>query len=400
MRLAIVTESFLPRTDGIVRTILELLRYMRAHDHEALVFAAGPGPDAYLDYPVIRVGGPRFPLYPSLTVAPFCPTMRRKLRAWNADVVHLAGPFVLGAQVRRVGQSLGIPLAAHYQTNIERYARHFHLSPLAGLARARLIGLHNRCQVNYAPTSSEAETLRAQGMRRVRVSGRGVDAALFHPGRRSDQVRRALLGPGERTILLYVGRLSAEKNIEHLAPTLAEIPGARLVLVGDGPRRPALEERFRGLPATFLGERHGEELATLYASADIFTFPSQSETFGQVVQEAMASGLAILAFGAGGVADLLRHEEEGLLCSPTYPDQWPVFAQALAGSPALRARLGERARCAVQDRTWDAVFDTLFADYAALHLGRQADTPSRSARISVLGLQSKEGMHSARERIA
>jgi glycosyltransferase involved in cell wall biosynthesis len=314
--------------------------------------------------------------------------------------MHLAGPFVLGAQGSRVGRSLDIPLAAHYQTNIERYARHFHLSPLAGVARTRLIRLHNRCQVNYAPTAGEARALTAQGMRRVRVSGRGVDSLLFHPRRRSDQVRCSLLEPGEGTILLYVGRLSAEKNIEHLAPTLAEIPGARLVLVGDGPRRAALEQQFRGLPATFLGERHGEELATLYASADIFTFPSRSETFGQVVQEAMASGLAVLAYEAGGVADLLRHGEEGLLCSPSRPEEWHSFAHALAGNPPLRARLGELARSAVQDRTWESIFDKLFAHYAALCLGRQADISSRYARNNVPGLQSKEGMHSAKERIA
>jgi glycosyltransferase involved in cell wall biosynthesis len=326
--------------------------------------------------------------------------MRRTLRAWNADVMHLAGPFVLGAQGCRVGQSLGIPLAAHYQTNIERYARHFHLSFLAGVAQARLLHLHNRCQVNYAPTIGEAKTLTGQGMRRVRVSGRGVDSLLFHPGRRSDQVRRALLRPGEHTILLYVGRLSAEKNIEHLAPTLAAIPGARLILVGDGPRRAALEQYFGALPATFLGERHGEELATLYASADIFTFPSLSETFGQVVQEAMASGPAIVAFGAGGVSDLLRHGEEGLLCSPASPGDWFTHAQALAENPVLRARLSERARSAVLGRTWEAVFDKLFADYAALLIGEQAAIPSLSARISVPGLQSKEGMHSAKERIA
>jgi phosphatidylinositol alpha 1,6-mannosyltransferase len=144
----------------------------------------------------------------------------------------------------------------------------------------------------------------------------------------------------------------------------------------------------------------GARAAALYASADIFTFPSLSETFGQVVQEAMASGPAVVAFGAGGVSDLLRHGEEGLLCSAASPDDWFTYTQALAGNPSLRARLGERARSAVLGRTWEATFDKLFADYAALLMGEQVGIPSLSARISVPSLQSKEGMHSAKERIA
>lgn len=366
MRIAIVTESFLPRTDGVVRTVIELLRYLRSHDHRALVFAAGPGPDSHAGYPVHRVRGPRCPLYPDLTLAPHAAGMRRTLSEWQPDVIHLASPCVLGAQGRAVGRRLGIPVAAHYQTDIGRYAGHFGLGALAGLLHRHLVRLHNGCDVTYAPTATVARDLRERGMHRVRVLGRGVDADLFRPDRRSTELRRRLLRPHEHTLFLYVGRLSAEKNLEALEPIVSAVPGARLIVVGDGPHRAALERRFAETAATFLGFKHGDELATIYASADVFVFPSLTETFGQVVQEAMAAGLPVLAFGAGGVQDLLRDGVDGYLCPANDRARWVALARRLACDGALRARLGEEARHTVRSRTWDEICGRLLADYRSL----------------------------------
>ena len=273
MRIAIVTESFLPRTDGVVRTVVELLHYLHGHDHQALVFAAGPGPTEYAGFDVVRVRGPRFPLYPAITIAPFSAHMLGTLRTWRPDIVHLASPFVLGMQGRRAAHALGVPVAAHYQTDVARYAHHFKLGLLAGLARRHLVRLHNACDRTYAPTPSVRADLIAQGMRQVHILGRGVDADLFRPERRSPALRRALLREGEQTLFLYVGRLSKEKNLDPLAPMLAALPDVRLVFVGEGPYRASLEQTFHGLRASFVGLRHGEELACYYASADVFTFP-------------------------------------------------------------------------------------------------------------------------------
>lgn len=374
MRVAIVTESFLPRTDGVVRTVVEFLHYLRTHEHQALVFAAGPGPTSYAGYEIVRVRGVPFPLYPALTIAPFSRCMLHKLRAWEPEVIHLASPFVLGVQGRLTGRALGVPVAAHYQTDVARYANHFRLGPLAGLARRHLVHLHNGCQVNYAPTPSVRRDLLAQGVREVEVLGRGVDGRLFHPDRRSPDLRRSLLHDGEHTLFLYVGRLSGEKNLESLAPMIAALPGSRLVLVGEGPRRPALEAHFRGLRASFLGLKQGEELAAIYASADVFVFPSLTETFGQVVQEAMASGLPVLAYRAGGVQDLLRDGWEGYLCPPGDSAHWLETARLLAGDGWLRGRLGARGRASAAERTWDAIFDRLLRDYREF-----ARHPSRPA---------------------
>lgn len=385
MRIAVVTESFLPRTDGVVRTVLAFLDYLHQHGHQALVFAAGPGPIGYDGYPVVRVRGVRFPPYPALTLAPHSTQLRRRMRDFCPDLVHLASPFVLGVQGQLVGRALGVPVAAHYQTDLVRYARHFKLGALAGAARWHLVRLHNGCQANYAPTTSVRDELLSWGVREARVSGRGVDAILFSPLKRSEALRQGLLLAGERTLFLYVGRLSGEKNLESLAPMLAGIPGSRLVLVGEGPQRESLEGHFRGLPVTFLGLKQGEELARIYASADAFTFPSLTETFGQVVQEAMASGLPVLACRAGGVQDLFRDGAEGYLCQPGDAATWLNRARLLAGDDALRADLGRQARKSAAARTWDSIFDRLLRDYREwLQPGSVApDIASRIATASI-----------------
>ena len=385
MRIVVVTESFLPRTDGVVRTVLAFLEHLHQHGHQALVFAAGPGPSVYDGYPVVRVRGIRFPLYPALTLAPHSTHMRRLLRQFRPDLVHLASPFVLGVQGRSDGRALGVPVVAHYQTDLVRYARHFKLGALAGVARWHLVRLHNGCQANYAPTPSVRDELISWGVREARVSGRGVDATLFDPAKRSEALRQTLLRAGEHTLFLYVGRLSSEKNLESLAPMLAGTPNCRLVLVGEGPHRASLEARFSGLPATFLGLRRGEELAQIYASADAFTFPSLTETFGQVVQEAMASGLPVLACRAGGVQDLFRDGAEGYLCQPGDAATWLARARLLAANPALRGDFGRQARARAASRTWGSIFDRLLREYQELlrPVGESTGDASRIASTAI-----------------
>ena len=165
MRIAVVTESFLPRTDGVVRTVLALLDFLREHDHQAIVFAAGPGPDRYRGFKVICVHGLRFPAYPALTIAPHSIAMPSAMRAFRPDIVHLASPFVLGVQGRRVGARLGVPVVAHFQTDVARYARYYGVGFGAGFAQRHLLGLHNRCQATYAPTAGVARRIEALGFR-------------------------------------------------------------------------------------------------------------------------------------------------------------------------------------------------------------------------------------------
>jgi phosphatidylinositol alpha 1,6-mannosyltransferase len=365
MRVAIVTETFQPSVNGIVRMLLEYLAYLRAQGHEAIVFAPGDGERVAHGFDVIRVTGAPFPLYPELILAPFSTRMGRLLKDWRPDVVHLAGPFVLGAHGLNVARSLGVPVAAHYQTAIDQYAEHFGLRALGNLAWRRLIDIHNNCDITFAPCMSVARDLRARGMRRVHISGRGVDTCLFHP-RRDDAELRHSLAPNGRPILLYVGRLSPEKNLAALIKVARAVPDCPLVIVGDGPARGLLAAQLAGWNVRLTGALHGLQLATAYASADIFIFPSATETFGQVVREAMASGLPSVAIRAGGVQDVVRDGSTGILCPPGDDDAFVQATKILVGDPDLRRSAGRAARREAEKHTWPSVFDRLMTWYAGL----------------------------------
>lgn len=379
LRVAIVTETFVPKMDGVVRSVLEFLRYLRRHGHDAIVFCPGDGPTEVEGFPVARAGGVRFPLYPELSLAVRCPGLLPRMRAWRPDVVHLAGPALLGAHGLRVAHACGAPAAGHFQTNLARYAEYFGAPWLAPFAWRYLVGLHNRCALTYAPTEAVAGELRRRGVRDVRVLGRGVDTQGFHPRFRSSELR-ASWGAGDDTpVILYVGRLSPEKNLARLADLAEARTGCKLVVVGDGPYRPVLAARL-GNRAHFTGQLLGADLSRAYASADIFAFPSLTETFGQVLQEAMASGLAVLAMRAGGSQEIVEDGCTGLLCDPGAPRAWTDCARLLARSPEIRRALGACGRAAALSRSWDAVFDSLMADYAALA------ARSEASQHSALGL--------------
>ena len=354
MRLAIVTETFLPKMDGIVRTLLQMLAYLRDEDHQALVIAPGAGPIEVEGFPVLRVPGLRFPLYPEITLAPLAPTIGRRLGRFQPDVVHLAGPCVLGAVATAVAASRRWPIAAHFQTDLARYAAHFGFAPLAPLLWRYLVAVHNRADANYAPTHTVARELNRRGVRRVRVSGRGVDTALFNPGRRN----------GDVADMLYVGRVSPEKNVDWLVDVADAFPRERLRVVGDGPGLPPLRRRLAEHPKVlFSGALYGQRLAEAYASAKLFVFPSHTETFGQVVQEAMASGLPVVGVNAGGVADLVTMGQTGVLCRPNDRPSFIAAIRALLNDTPTRQRMSANARSFAERQSWRAVFDALLDDY-------------------------------------
>jgi len=369
VRVAIVTETFLPQVNGVVRMLVEYLAYLEAHGHDAVVFApgeGGSGDESCHSFDVLRVRGAALPLYPELTLAPYSRRMHGVLREWRPDVVHLAGPFVLGAQGLSVARALGVPVAAHYQTDLARYAEHFGLGALTGLAWRRLLGIHNGCDVTFAPTSSVARDLRERGMRRVHICGRGVDTTAFHPMYRDTTVRKRFGGGSEAPLMLYVGRLSPEKNLAALVAVARALPAYPLVIVGDGPMRGELAAQLDGLNVHFTGTLRGQALAAAYAAADLFLFPSQTETFGQVVREAMASGLPTVGIRAGGVRDLVADGRSGLLCPP---DDTPAFvdaARTIAADPDLRYAMGAAARREAEGHTWASIFDRLMGWYAGI----------------------------------
>ncbi|WP_333777861.1 glycosyltransferase family 4 protein, partial [Streptomyces sp. IBSBF 3136] len=280
------------------------------------------------------------------------------LTGHRADVVHLASPFVLGVRGMAAAARLGIPAVAVYQTDLAGYARTY-VGAGEAAAWRRIRSVHAAADRTLAPSSAALHDLQAHGVPRVRLWRRGVDTARFRPDHRDAALRRELAPNGE-LIVGYVGRLAPEKHVELLAG-VAGLAGVRLVVVGDGPSRAPLTEALPG--AVFLGRRTGDELARIFASLDLFVHTGPFETFCQTVQEAMASGVPVVAPAAGGPLDLVAHGRTGLLVPPHDAPAVSEAVAALAADPGMRAAYGAAGRARVRERTWAAVGDELIAHY-------------------------------------
>lgn len=391
MRIAIVTETFLPKMDGIVRMLTEFLDHLGRRGHEAIVLVPGKGDDRYANFPIERFRGLRWQLYPGLTVAGPAPGLTRTLRRWQPDIIHLAGPAVLGAQATVAGRALRLPLVAHYQTDLATYAGCHGLGFLQPVAWQYLRAIHRLAERTYCPTPTVRRQLGAQGFRDLALCARGVDTVGFHPDRRGAALRARILGPGAdptTPIAAYVGRLSPEKNLDALLSIATARPDLPLLIVGDGPARPRLEAALAGKRAYFTGELRGADLAAAYASADFLVCTSLTETFCQVAQEAMASGLPTVGFRAGGVQDVVLDGETGFLCAPDDERAWHAVVGTVAGNPATRQRLARRAREVAEGRTWASVFERLLGEYREIsdtyRLSQRRGRGIRIARRSAL----------------
>jgi phosphatidylinositol alpha 1,6-mannosyltransferase len=364
VRVAIVTESFLPQVNGVANSVLRVVEHLRSQAHEVLVIAPGPGPADYLGAPVVRIPALDFPGVSSLPIGVPTRTVLTAMAAFGPDVVHLASPFVVGARGLAAARRLRVPSVAVYQTDIAGFAAAYGFGIGARAAWRWVRRLHSRAGRTLAPSSDSVEQLRLRGIPRVHRWGRGVDIEQFSPAN-ADPALRTALAPNGELLVGFVGRLAPEKEVDRLT-ALAGMPGVRVVVVGDGPELGGLRARIPG--AVFLGALYGEELAAAYASFDVFVHTGPHETFCQTVQEAMASGLPVLAPDAGGPKDLVLPGRTGFLL----PADRPGFAEALVAKvedlrdDALRARLGEKARKVVLGRTWPAVCAELVEHYEAV----------------------------------
>lgn len=364
MRIALVTESFLPDVNGVANSVVRTAEHLVRRGHEPLVIAPQPPPalrDTPVDvpYPVVRVSSLPMPGYPQIRLGLPTPTMTATLRAHGAQVVHLASPFVLGAWGMLAARTLRLPTVAVYQTDVAAYARAYRVSMTEGAAWRWIRTVHNLASRTLVPSTESAAALHAHGVQRVYLWRRGVDDVQFHPRHRSAGMRRAIAPNGEVAVG-FVGRLAVEKQVDLLAEA-GRLPGVRLVVVGDGPASGALR---KALPhATFLGVRRGAQLARLYASLDVFAHTGPYETFGQAVQEAMASGLPVVAPNAGGPVDLVQHGHTGYLVPPFEAAGFTSAIAGLAADPERRAVFGAAGRAAIEGRSWYAVGEELIGHY-------------------------------------
>jgi len=363
MRVAIVTESFLPQVNGVSNTVRHVVHQLVDQGREPLVVAPGPGRATFHGVPVVRVRSMGLPGYRSFPVGLPDSSVERVLADFRPDVVHLASPIVLGAAGLRASRRLGLPTVAVYQTDVVGFARHYGVR--ADLLADRWVGrLHRRCTRTLVPSTASYAQLSALGVPELHLWRRGVSLDLFGPQHR-DAARHMRLSRGGRDVVVgYVGRLAAEKQVRRLVE-VADIPGVRLVVVGDGPELAWLR---RHLPrAHFTGQLTGTHLATAFASLDVFVHPGESETFCQTVQEAQASGVPAVAAASGGPRDLIDHGRTGLLYDPAAPHSLWRAVTALVRDQGLRERLAAAALADVQGRTWQAaVTDLVDRHYAAV----------------------------------
>ncbi len=379
MRIAIITESFPPDVNGVAHCVVRVAENLVRKGHHPLVIApesarAASGADGHFPYPVERVHSVPLPGYPTFRIGLPTPRTRRAITRHRTEVVHLASPVALGAWGSRVAKAMNLPMVAVYQTDLPNYARAYRLGAFTeAFAWRWLRDIHNAAGRTLAPSSVTAADLVEHGMERVWLWGRGVDTDRFAPARRDERLR-ADLAPGGEVIVGYVGRLAAEKRVDLLA-CVARLPGVRLVVTGGGPMD---EELRQALPsAVFLGTRHGDDLARIYASLDVFVHTGPFETFGQTIQEAAASGLPVIAPAAGGPLDLVAEGVTGFLIPPGDGPRLAAAVSELVADPGLRASMGEAARRRVLTRSWPALVDELVDHYAAV-LGTEA-TPARIA---------------------
>ena len=367
MRVLIVTESFLPQVNGVTNSVLRVVDHLAKRGHAAHVVAP-TGPPAYRHASVDRVGGHQLRMYPGFPIGvEHRRRLRQVVRRFEPDVVHLASPALLCAQAAAVARDHGVPAVAVYQTDLAGFAARYPVPGAPAAMRLLTRAAHRHADITLAPSSAAVAQVAGLGIHPVSLWPRGVDTELFSPAHHDRGLHERLAPHGE-VLVGYVGRLAREKDLERLAAVVG-LPGARLVVVGDGPLRGRLERVLT--TAVFLGELHGADLASAYATLDVFVHPGRHETFCQAIQEAMSSGLPVVAVDAGGPRDLVEPGVTGYLVAVEDDVALRRAVERLVADPVCRARLGGRAVSAVADRSWEAVGDQLLDEYRAVVRRRQ-----------------------------
>lgn len=390
MRIAIVTEVFMPAVDGVVTRLRRTLEELqRAGDDVVLVAPAG-GPDSYAGVPVVGVREMRMPLYPDgdgyppKRVALPGPALARALDAHRPEVVHAINPVLLGAGAVMIARRRGWPVVASYHAHLPTYAHLYRFGWLEPAGWRYIRALHNRAALNLCTSQATLRTLEQHGIERLQLWPYGIETERFHPSKADQRWRRRLSGGDpDRVILLFVGRLAKEKTVERLLDAVRDQDNVALAIVGDGPMRSRLERQFAGTATTFLGFLHGSELASAYASSDLFVLPSETETLGLVTLEAHASGLPVIAADGPVARELVRDGVDGVRYDPRIPGSLREAVTHLSSDVELRARMSREALHSVSDASWRHATDTLRDWYRSVCDGEGsglAEQPSAAHR--------------------
>jgi glycosyltransferase involved in cell wall biosynthesis len=370
-RVCVVTETYPPEVNGVAATVSRVVQGLRQRGHALQLVRPRQAADATYgntaNWEYLTRGVP-IPRYPQLKMG--LPSRRALIRLWTEqrpDVVHLVTEGPLGWSALNAAADLKLPTVSDFRTNFQAYSSHYGLAWLRAPIVSYLRRFHNRVSATMVPTEAMRAELAANGFQRLRVVARGVDTQLFSPARRSDALRASWKATAGTMVAICVGRLAPEKNLDQVLAAFdtmrSSVPSMRLVLVGDGPDK---ERLMRARPdVVFAGLRHGEGLAAHYASADVFLFPSMTETFGNVVTEAMASGLAVVAYNLAAAGQFIRHGVSGLLAGGGDVASFCHLAQRLAGDLPQARALGLQARETAKALAWGRTVDAVETEYAA-----------------------------------
>lgn len=365
-RVLIVTESFLPSINGVTNSVVRILDTFKNQGIDALVVApTSPkeSPDNYLGFPIIRSNYVPFAQFPVAIPGFF---LRGVIEDFQPDLIHVASPFMLGYQALFIGQQLGIPTVAVYQTDLAGYAQRYGMKLLKNLGDSLMRNIHSIATRNLAPTPEAVKYLESLGVKSVSLWGRGVDLENFHPNRKFLAVRdlfRSEFASHDEIVVGFVGRLNPEKQVEKLAQLFDRDSKLRFLVVGDGPERAKLENMFSGHPVHFTGKLTGEKLYDAYACIDIFVHFGVEETFGQTIQEAKAMGIPVIAPNSGGPKFLINSGIDGYLVDGHDEVAYVEPVLSLANNEPERLRMGEAARRSVLGKDWEANNQQLLAEY-------------------------------------
>ena len=359
MRIAVVTEAFLPQVNGVTNSVLRLLEFCKAQGHDVLIIApeSEGAPSEYLGYKIKHV--------PSISMKKLIPMAVPKkyleplLEGFAPDVIHLASPIFLGHYVARIARKMGIPTVSVYQTDIAGFARHYGLTIAHNTLKKWVSRIHQATDITLAPSKWACRDLEQSGVKNVRLWKRGVDLVNFTPARRDESLRANIAGGKKKLIVGYVGRIANEKRIDDLK-ILDEQGDIQLVIVGDGPAAPRVKRELPG--ARFVGYQSGTELARYVASFDIFVHTGKHETFCQGIQEALASGVPVIGPDTGGPVDLIEHGITGLLIDTADAHELLEAVATLRNHSSFDL-MQLAARRSVEHRTWDYINSQLISHY-------------------------------------
>lgn len=381
MRVALYTETFLPQINGIVKVICLTLEHLQRCGIEAVVVAPEESIDCYAGARVIKVPSVRNPFYPKGRVGiPNADTLKQ-IADFDPDVMHMFHPSFTAFTGQRFADQLNVPTVASFHLDLDHAINFYKFKPISSLLRRLMVWEFNRSDLALAPSQRVQQQMHDLGIRDVALWRRGVDANKFHP-RYADAAMRNRLSDGhpDEHLLLYVGRLAPEKQVDQIKAVLDRVPGTRLAIVGSGALENDLRKHFAGLPVTFVGNLVGEDLSRAYASADVFVFPSAFESFGLVLLEALASGIPVVSSNVGGAPHVINQGRSGFLFNVNDIDGMVAGVQRILSVPATLPAMRISARQDAELHSWSHIMDELVHNYHTVVATHRVAVPHTAAQ--------------------